>query len=75
MQTMIDYMEALENWANARQEYRSAVAKGIAGGLVSLDYYLYRERCRYDDAAKVLQAAFTNAVLEVVDYREERRHD
>lgn len=67
MDPMIDYFEALENWAEARDAYRKAVAQYDGP---SPDYALWPWRNRLTNATEALKDAFANAVRFVVDRKD-----
>lgn len=67
MNKLMEYMEAMENWANARDEYRTAYKNAVADNCVSMDYFLYHERQRYNEASREMQKLFAAAVVEAVN--------
>lgn len=64
---MMDYMEAMENWAEARDAYHRA-ERAYDGP--SPDWALGREREKMVNATKALNVCFINAVRTAIDTRE-----
>jgi len=61
--TTIDFMEAMENWAEAREEYHEAKRSYVG---CSPDYALYRQREKLRRASNTLTELFIAAVREAV---------
>lgn len=61
--TMEEYFEALENWAEARSSYRLAFREYDGP---SPDWALHRPYEKYRAATEALKDAFANAVRSVV---------
>jgi predicted transglutaminase-like cysteine proteinase len=61
--TTIDFMEAMENWAEAREEYHDAKRSYVG---YSPDYALYHEREKLRKASHTLTKLFIAAVREAV---------